>query len=98
MEHHLRHHRWGSYEPWQIDQLAKIGVSDPGRLGALLCTLWRHHPDLLEEVVWSALEDGSLDAAAAERWLGTPRSAIEAELSRRQKSSVDPERLPLAGR
>lgn len=97
MEQQLRSRRWGAYEPWQIDQLAKIGVTDPGRLGNLLTTLWRHHPDLLEEIVWGALEDGSIDPAAAERWLGTPKAAIEAELSRRMQAPIDPVRLPLAG-
>lgn len=76
---------WGTYEPWQIDQLTRIGETEPARLGALLSTLWRHHPDLLLEVVWGAVEDGSLDPASAARWLGVPKAAIERELSRRRR-------------
>lgn len=75
-----------TYEPWQIDQLGRLGEDNPTRLEELLQALWNRYPFLYEELAIGAIGRGilSLDDAAVQ--LGISSDVLQEKLEHYQNT------------
>jgi len=69
-----------SFEPWQIDQLGRLGEINPNRLEELLQALWNRYPFLYEELAIGAVDRGSLSLDEAAVKLNVTSDTLQEKL------------------
>lgn len=68
------------FESWQVDQLARLGETNPQRLEELLQALWNRYPFLYEELAIAAVDRGTLSRDDATSKLGLSKDMLEQKL------------------
>ena len=68
------------FESWQVDQLARLGETNPQRLEELLQALWNRYPFLYEELAIAAVDRGSLSPEDAAQKLGISPTLLQEKL------------------
>ncbi|MBI1334593.1 MAG: hypothetical protein GC165_17120 [Armatimonadetes bacterium] len=70
-----------AFEPWQLDQLGRIGEVHPARLEELLQALWNRYPFLYEELAIGAVERGTLSLDEAAVQLGISSDLLQEKVT-----------------
>lgn len=65
------------YEPWQLQQLQKLSVTEPERLQPIFEAIWAAFPDLYEELLISAVDQEVLASVDAADRLGISPTSID---------------------
>lgn len=65
---------------WEVEELKKIGETNPEVIDVALKELWRIRPELYKMVVINAYIDGKINLSKAAEFLGIPRLELEKEL------------------
>ncbi len=68
------------FESWQLEQLIRIGETNPGRMGELLQVLWNRYPFLFEELAIGAVDRGSLSLDEAAETLKVSPDELKVKL------------------
>lgn len=64
-------------EPWQVTQLQRLAAVDPERIESALNDLWEIRPDILEQVVTSAVEQEQLSLDRGAKILDVDMEVVE---------------------
>lgn len=65
---------------WEVEELKKIGETQPEVIDVALKELWRIRPELYKMVVINAYIDGKINLSKAAEFLNMPRLKLEREL------------------